>query len=51
MFEVVSRDLDGLTDARGQSTKSMLSSDTGIWVSDVRVILVYQVKVDLTEEE
>ena len=51
VFEVASKDMDGLTDARGQSTKSMLASDAGIEVSEVRVILGYQVKGDLTEEE
>ena len=50
VFEVASKDMDGLTDARGQSTKSMLASDAGIEVSEVRVILGYQVKGDLTEE-
>ena len=51
VFEVASKDMDGLTDARGQSTKSMLASDAGIEVSEVRVILGYQVKGDLTGEE
>ena len=30
VFEVMTRDLDGLTDARGESAKALLASDTGI---------------------
>ena len=51
VFEVATRDLDGLTDARGQSTKSVLVSDAGIAVADVRVILGYHVRGNLTEDE
>ena len=51
VFEVVTRDLDGLTDARGESTKALLISDTGITAEDVRVILGYQVRANLTEDE
>ena len=50
VFEVASKDMDGLTDARGQSTKSMLASDAGIEVSEVRVILGYQVKETLPKK-
>ncbi len=51
VFEVVTRDLDGLTDARGDSTKSLLVSDTGISASEIRVILGYQVRANLTKHE
>ena len=51
LFEVTTKDLDGLPDARGESVKSMLKADHGIRVSAVRVILGYQVKSDISEIE
>ena len=51
VFEVMTRDLDGLIDARGESAKALLASDTGITVEEVRVILGYQVSADLTKDE
>ena len=51
VFEVMTRELDGLTDARGESAKALLVSDTGIVADEVRVILGYQVRADLTKDE
>ena len=51
LFEVTTKDLDGLPDARGESVRSMLKADHGIDVSSVRVILGYQVKSDISDEE
>ena len=51
VFEVMTRDLDGLTDARGQSAKALLASETGMLADEVRVILGYQVRADLSKEE
>ena len=51
LVEVTTRDLEGLPDARGNSTREMLASDHGIHVGRVRVILGYQVLGNLTEEE
>ena len=50
VFEVMTRDLDGLTDARGQSAKALLASETGMLADEVRVILGYQVRADLSKE-
>ncbi|MDC0149469.1 AIR synthase-related protein [Candidatus Poseidoniales archaeon] len=50
-YEVTTRDLAGLPDARGDSVKGMLASNYGVEVDAVRVILGYQVKADLTVEE
>ena len=50
-FEVTTRDIEGLTDARGDSVKSMLESDYGVQVNNVRVILGYQVKSDISLEQ
>ena len=50
-YEVTTRDLAGLPDARGDSVKGMLASNYGVEVGSVRVILGYQVKADLTAEE
>ena len=50
-YEVTTRDLAGLPDARGDSVKGMLASNYGVEVDAVRVILGYQVKADLTAEE
>ena len=51
VFEVITRDLDGLTDPRGQSTNTLLASVTGIKAREIRVILGYQVKAPLTDDE
>ena len=51
LVEVTTRDLEGLPDARGNSTREMLASDHGINVDLVRVILGYQVLGGLTEDE
>ena len=50
-FEVTTKDLDGLSDSRGESIKSMLSADHGIEVHSVRVILGYQVKADISDSD
>ena len=51
IFEVTTKDLDGLPDARGESVRSMLKADHGLDVPSVRVILGYQVKSDISDEE
>ena len=51
LFEVATRDLEGLPDARGESVRAMLATDHGIEVAAARVILGYQVQADLAEEE
>ena len=51
LFEVTTKDLDGLPDARGESVRSMLKADHGIDVSSVRVILGYQVRSDVSDTE
>ena len=51
VFEVITRDIEGLTDARGKSIEALLSSDIGITPSEVRVILGYQVRGNLTDDE
>ncbi|MBR79613.1 MAG: phosphoribosylformylglycinamidine synthase, partial [Euryarchaeota archaeon] len=51
LFEVTTKDLDGLPDSRGESVKSMLSADHGIEVQSVRVILGYQVRADISDSE
>jgi len=48
-FQVTTRDIEGLTDARGDSVKSMLESDYAVSIDKVRVILGYQVKSDISE--
>ena len=50
-YEVTTRELAGLPDARGDSVKGMLASNYGVEVGAIRVILRYQVKADLTAEE
>ena len=50
-FQVATRDIEGLTDARGESIKAMLKSDYSILVNSVRVILGYQVKSNISEKE
>ncbi len=51
LFEVTTKDLEGLPDARGESVRSMLKADHGIDVLSVRVILGYQVRSDVSEIE
>ena len=51
LFEVTTKDLDGLPDARGESVRSMLKVDHGIDVLSVRVILGYQVRSDFSDIE
>ena len=51
LFEVTTRNLEGLSDARGENVRSMLSADYDIDISTVRVILGYQVAADITVEE
>ena len=50
-IEVTTRDLEGLPDARGDSVRSMLSSDFGLEVGAVRVSLGYLVKAEMNQEE
>ena len=50
-FQVVTQDIEGLTDARGDSIKAMLESDYSISANSVRVVLGYQVKSDISEKE
>ncbi len=50
-FEVTTRELEGLPDARGDSIKSMLASNYNLNVESVRVILGYQVRARLSSEE
>ncbi len=51
LFEVTTRVLKGLPDARGESVRAMLAADHGIEVAASRVILGYQVQANLTEAE
>jgi len=51
LFEVTTKDIDGLPDARGESVRSMLKADHGIDVDSVRVILGYQVKMEISEKD
>ena len=51
LFEVTTKDLDGLPDSRGESVRSMLKADYGIEVNSVRVILGYQVKSDISDSD
>ena len=46
-YEVTTRELAGLPDARGDSVKGMLASNYGVEVGAIRVILRYQVKACL----
>ena len=50
-FQVTTRDIEGLTDARGDSVKSMLESDYAVSIEKVRVILGYQVKSNISEND
>ena len=49
-FEVTTKEMAGLTDARGNSIKSMLNSDHGIDVHSVRVILGYHIIGDIEDK-
>jgi len=51
LFEVTTKDLDGLPDSRGESVRSMLKADHGIEVKSVRVIMGYQVKSDISDSD
>ena len=51
LFEVTTKELAGLTDSRGERTRSMLSADYGIDVDSVRVILGYQVRAEISDTE
>ena len=51
LFEVTTKDLEGLPDARGESVRSMLKVDHGIEVTKVRVILGYQVISDISDSD
>ena len=44
IFEVTTKDLEGLPDSRGEAVRSMLKTDHGIEVDSVRVIIGYQVR-------
>ena len=50
-YEVTTKDVEGLPDARGNSIKAMLASNYGIEVGTVRVILGYQVRAEMTNED
>ena len=51
LFEVTTKDLEGLPDARGESVRSMLKVDYGIEVSSVRVILGYHVISNISDSD
>ena len=51
IFEVTTREMEGLPDSRGERVRSMLRSDHGISVGSVRVILGYQVRAPISESE
>ena len=51
LFEVTTKDLEGLTDSRGESVRSMLKADHGIEVDLVRVILGYQVRSTISDSQ
>ena len=51
LFEVTTKDLEGLPDARGESVRSMLKVDHGIEVSSVRVILGYHVISNISDSD
>ncbi|MEO2222449.1 MAG: hypothetical protein ABGX29_05980, partial [Candidatus Poseidoniia archaeon] len=50
-YEVTTKDVEGLPDARGNSIKAMLASNYGVEVGTVRVILGYQVRAEMTNED
>ena len=49
-FEVSTKEMEGLTDARGNNIKSMLYSDHGLDVRSVRVILGYHIVGHIKDE-
>ena len=51
LFEVTTKNLEGLPDSRGENIRSMLKADHGIVVDSVRVIIGYQVRVDISDEQ
>jgi phosphoribosylformylglycinamidine (FGAM) synthase PurS component len=51
IFEVTTKDLEGLPDSRGESVRSMLNTDHGIKVESVRVIMGYQVRSTITDSQ
>ena len=51
LFEVTTKEMEGLTDSRGERTRSMLSADYGIDVDSVRVILGYKVRAEISDTE
>ena len=51
LFEVTTKDIEGLPDARGERVRSMLKADHGIDVASVRVILGYQVKSAISDKD
>ncbi|HJM12888.1 MAG TPA: AIR synthase-related protein [Candidatus Thalassarchaeaceae archaeon] len=51
LFEVTTKDLEGLSDSRGEAIRSTLSADHGIELESVRVILGYQVISKLSDSE
>jgi len=51
LFEVTTKNLEGLQDSRGESVRSMLKADHDIDVGSVRVILGYQVKSSLSQPD
>ena len=51
LFEVTTRDLEGLPDSRGENVRSMLKADHGIVVDSVRVIIGYQVRSTISDAQ
>ena len=49
IFEVTTKDLEGLPDSRGETVRSMLKTDHGIKVDSVRVIMGYQVRSTISD--
>ena len=51
IFEVTTKDLEGLPDSRGENVRSMLKTDHGIKVDSVRVIMGYQVRSTISDAQ
>ena len=51
IFEVTTKDLEGLPDSRGETVRSMLKTDHGIKVDSVRVIMGYQVRSTISDAQ
>jgi len=51
LFEVTTKDLEGLPDSRGENVRSMLKADHGIVVDSVRVIIGYQVRSTISDAQ